>query len=210
MQKNNLVGEIFGRLTVVEIYGRCKKKNLLWLCRCVCGGTAIAYAYDLRVGKVMSCGCRSREGTHTIHGMARGGKNRSKEYSIWATMVNRCTNEKDHSWLRYGGRGITVCDSWRTFENFYADMGAKPEGKTLDRIDNNKGYNKENCAWRSIYEQSRNKRSNVWVSIQGVPFVLSDALKKVGCCIGKLHYRMKKYNLTHQEALDLWLQQKKD
>lgn len=209
MKQNNLIGETFGRLTVIAVYSRDKKQNLLWLCSCVCGGASVAPAYDLRSGKVVSCGCRVREGTHTIHGMARAGKKRSKEYAIWSAMVSRCTNEKNRNWFRYGGRDITVSDSWKVFENFYADMGKKPNGKTLDRIDNNKGYSKENCKWNFVHEQNRNKRSNVWVHIDGIPFILADALKKTGCCLGKLHYRMKKYNITHQEALDLWQQQKK-
>lgn len=209
MRKNNLVGEVFSRLTVTGIHGTSKNKNLLWHCRCVCGGEAIAFAYDLRAGKVKSCGCLAKEGNNIIHGMGRKGKKRSKEYSIWAAMINRCTNKRDRGWENYGGRGITVCDSWKKFENFYADMGLKPEGKTLDRIDNNKGYNKENCEWRSIKQQSRNRRDNVRVKVQGVSMILADALKETGCCLGKLHYRMNKHNITHQEALDLWLQQKK-
>jgi hypothetical protein len=203
MKQNNLLNEQFNRLTVVAIYGKCKKQNVLWLCRCSCGGQAIAYAYDLRAGKVKSCGCLTKEGNHKTHGMTK-----TKEYAIWATMVQRCTNPNDINYHNYGGRGIDLDIRWCAFENFYADMGAKPDGMTLDRLDNAKGYSKENCAWRSYVEQSRNRRNNVFVVVDGTRMILVDALKFVKCTIGALHYRMRKYSMTHQEAIDLWQQQK--
>lgn len=209
MKPNNLVGQKFGKLTVIAIHSRDKRKNLLWACQCECGGNTVANAYDLRVGKVKSCKCLSKRGMHTTHGMARSGSKRSKEYNIWAAMLQRCNNPNDPNYSRYGGRGVTVCDEWKSFENFYADMGDKPEGKSLDRIDNDKGYNKENCEWRSLHEQSRNKRSTKFLYYYGEKYVQIDLLRKLGVSRQALFYYEKKYGLSTQEALSKWLLRKK-
>ena len=209
MKANDLVGQVFSRLTVVEIAGRNKKQNLLWRCCCTCGGEAVAPAYDLRAGKVKSCGCLAKEGLSIKHGMARGGAKRSKEYSIWAAIHQRCYNPKDNNYKHYGGRGITVCPEWQDFESFYADMGDKPPGKSIDRINNDEGYNKSNCEWRDLKAQSRNRRDNVWVIVDGERMVVTDALSVLGIRLGHLHYYMKTRNLTHQGAVDLWQERKK-
>ena len=204
MKPNDLIGQVFNRLTVVEIARKDKRKNILWRCICECGGETVAYAYDLKTGKVKSCKCLSREGQNKTHG---GSK--TKEFNIWSSMRQRCKNPNDRNFKSYGGRGIKVCPEWDEFENFYADMGPKPPGKTLDRIDNNAGYSKENCEWRTVAEQCRNKRGNVWVTVNGERMILVDALKSLGTNIGAIHYYIKSRNLTHQEALDLWLARKK-
>ena len=95
---------------------------------------------------------------NTRHGHWTNGKP-SPTYKTWVGMKQRCTNPKYTDYEYYGGRGITVCSSWLTFENFLADMGSRPVGKTLDRIDNNKGYSVANCHWVDNIEQNRNRRS---------------------------------------------------
>lgn len=209
MKKNNLVGQSFGRLTVTGEYGRCKKSNVLWACTCTCGGTAIAYAYDLRNGQVSSCGCKAREGLAIKHGHARKGKKRNPTYSIWAAMMQRCHNPKDANYKHYGGRGIVVCERWHNFLLFYADMGDRPMGQSLERTDNNLGYSPENCRWATVSEQSVNKRSTVWVLLDGENMPVTHALKRLGYGPSSLHYYMKKLNTTHQGVIDLWRQQKK-
>jgi hypothetical protein len=209
MKRNDLVGQTFGRLTVLQIAGLNAKQNVLWRCVCVCGGMATAPAYDLRNGRVQSCGCLVREGLNKKHGMAKAGNKRAPVYSLWASMLARCRNPKDRNYPYYGGRGITVCKRWEKFENFLADMGEPPLGLTLDRKDNNKGYSPSNCQWVSSVVQNRNKRSNVWVLLKGKRLVLTDALAQLGKTKEALHYQMKTHGLTHQEGINKWLQQKK-
>lgn len=209
MKANDLVGQVFTRLTVTGIAGKNKKQNILWRCSCVCGGEAIATAYDLRAGKVKSCKCLTREGLRTTHGMGKSGSKRSKEYSIWASMLQRCYNRNAKAYKNYGGRGITVCHEWHEFERFYNDMGDKPDKKSLDRIDNDKCYCKTNCEWRTVEEQASNKRNNVLVVINGERIILAGALALFGKSTGHLHYYMKSRNLTHQEVINLWLEQRK-
>lgn len=210
MKRNDLVGQTFGRLTVTGIFGFCKKKNVLWQCKCSCGGEAIAYAYDLKAGKVVSCKCKAKEGLHTTHGYARGGRKRSKTYSLWAAMVQRCTNPNDSAYVHYGARGIFVDERWKSFLLFLEDMGEAPEGMSLERKDNNKGYSKDNCVWATLAQQSRNKRSNVWVMVGSEKMVFCDALRKIGYEKANAYKKIREKKLTHQEVLDIWLAEKKN
>lgn len=110
---------------------------------------------------------------HTRHGHARHGKV-SGEYWSWLQMLKRCHNPKTFGYADYGGRGITICERWLRFDNFLADMGSRPKGTSLDRIDNNGNYEPGNCRWATHKEQSRNKRSNRNITIDGTTRCLKD------------------------------------
>lgn len=113
-------------------------------------------------------------------GMKTHGMTKTRTFKSWDAMLQRCTNPNDPSYQRYGGRGIWVCERWLEFEKFYADMGERPEDKTLDRIDSNKGYDPSNCRWSTVEEQSRNKISSRWITFRGETKMLIDWSREYG------------------------------
>lgn len=154
--KVNLVGQRFGRLVVIE-QGEHKQGRPAWICRCECGNTKLIARAHLRSGATTSCGCSNAE---SIGNRARThGMTNSKEYKSWYHMKDRCTNSNDAGFNNYGGRGITVCEEWESFEAFYADMGPCPPKHTLERVDNEKGYSPDNCIWADRHTQNGNTRS---------------------------------------------------
>jgi len=176
---NNLVGETYGRLTVIKRVGT-KYRSPLWECICSCGNTMFTVTTHLKSGNTFSCGCsRLNNKFRYRHGQA-GSKNNgnrpSSEYKAWTGLIKRCTNHKDKKYNIYGGRGISVCDRWLySFENFYADMKAKPDKQySLDRIDVNGNYEPNNCRWATLQEQAKNKRNNVFYEHDGVRQTIGD------------------------------------
>lgn len=115
------------------------------------------------------------------HGHCRGLKGRSRTYTSWECMKNRCTDPSIHNFRVYGEKGITICPEWLVFENFLRDMGERPVGKTLDRLDNAKGYYKDNCKWSTPAEQNRNRSTNNFLTHNGETLCLVDWAKKLGC-----------------------------
>jgi hypothetical protein len=163
-----LTGKKFARLFVLKYIRQDKNGGSLWLCKCKCDKEIIVRGSSLRNGHTKSCGClhndllskRVSKHNHTKN------RKRSKIYSTWTQMIQRCTNPNDKAYKNYGGRTppITVCRRWSNkkngFQNFYKDVGDPPEGLTLDRINNNNGYKPNNCRWATRKEQSRNMRNN--------------------------------------------------
>lgn len=163
----DLTGMRFGRLTVIAFHSLEPRWQKKWLCRCDCGKECTPTGGSLCSGHTASCGClhsERRNASRTKHGKARRGQAKSVEYNVWSCMIGRCRNTKDK---RYGGRGIKVCERWQSFEAFYQDMGDRPEGHTLDRIDVNGNYEPSNCRWATNEEQSSNKRNSVFIEAFG-------------------------------------------
>lgn len=156
----DITGMIFGRVTVLSLQSKGGSGvHAKWNCHCSCEKEFITRGSNLRRGNTLSCGCMKEENRatdSTTHGMSR-----TREYKSWDAMIARCYNKKNNRYFMYGERGITVVDSWRLFSNFFSDMGFRPAGKSLDRINGNKGYSKDNCKWSTPKEQANNRRNNV-------------------------------------------------
>lgn len=157
----DLTGKKFNKLTVLK-YVETRKKITYWLCQCECGNQKIINGTHLRGGKIDSCGCTRVENTRQLGYKRRThGMTNSKTFTSWRSMKERCYYKKHKSYKEYGGAGITVCNRWlNSFENFLEDMGERPEGTTLDRINGAENYTPENCRWATHKEQQRNLKSN--------------------------------------------------
>ena len=165
-----LQGKTFGLLTVLERAGTYVSsggaKNPIWRCRCQCGNELTVRGSHLHSGNTRSCGCLNIK--LAAERLRSHGMTYAKVYSVWKGMIQRCTNPKRVNWKHYGGRGISVCKRWYSFEKFFADMGEPAAGLTLERIDNNGDYKPSNCKWASLSEQLRNRRPYSKLNYGGV------------------------------------------
>ena len=154
--RKNVIGEKYGRLTIVD-NAEDRGSARYVRCRCECGTEKDVRLGNLVTGKVTSCGCLVKE---LGHAKKKHGKAHSAEWSVWKGIIRRCTKPHDKSYPFYGGRGITVCEEWLVFENFWRDMGNRPSpDMQIDRVDNEKGYSKDNCRWVSKAENMHNRRT---------------------------------------------------
>jgi hypothetical protein len=185
MSKHDLTNQKFGRLIAMNEHGKSVSNRVTWLCQCDCGREKIVESKKLVSGHTKSCGCLNTERI-TKHGMSR-----TKIYNVWHDMINRTTNPLYKRWKDYGGRGITVCEQWRKFENFYADMGGIPQDMTLERINNDEGYNPNNCKWASYHEQFQNRRTTKIIEFSGEKLSLTEWAKKTGISLSTLRGRLK-------------------
>lgn len=197
MRRLELLGQTFGRWSVIERGGKASNGKHRWVCKCECGNVSEVTGTDFKTGHSKSCGCLNIEilrDIHTTHGMRY-----SSEYDSWSDMKKRCDNPKAMNYHNYGGRGIKVCSRWlESFENFLEDMGPKPSPElTLDRWPNNETGNYEpgNCRWATDYEQFRNRRSNRWYEYGEKKMVLTDWASFFGVSHSTLieHLKNKKF-----------------
>lgn len=197
MAKNTRVqpGHTYGRLTVVERLPNRKTKTS-WKCQCSCGNTCEVLGPSL-VGyggsSTRSCGCLRKE-TAAITAKANtraDGMGSSPEYRIWSGMKNRCTNPNNKNWPLYGGRGIVYDPTWEDFAIFFADVGPRPRGTTLNRVDNDGPYNKTNCNWATAKEQANNRSSNKILSFAGERMTVAQFATKQGIRQDTLLFRIK-------------------
>lgn len=167
----DLTGKRFGRLVVVR-FGGVVKKVTKWVCRCDCGNEKQVNSGALRQRQTNSCGCWRQDSARIIsrtHGLSK-----TAEYKTWQQMIQRCDNQGDANYPNYGGRGISVCEKWQNFENFYADMGKRPSGMSIDRKDNDGNYEPGNCRWATLIQQNRNRRSTRNVTYNGQTLCVSE------------------------------------
>lgn len=169
----NLEGKRFGRLTVIG-YSHLVGSKVYWKCLCECGNEKLVRGDHLRGCKIESCGCLHKDTVSkqfTTH-----GKSDTRLFSIWSGIKNRCFNNNEPAYKDYGARGIIVCDEWLEFEVFHewAANNGYSDDLTIDRIDNDGNYEPSNCKWSTMTEQSRNRRSNVKVTIDGETKTLTE------------------------------------
>jgi hypothetical protein len=190
----DLTGQRFGRLVAEEIASQGTGRGLRWRCRCDCGSVKVVSSAELRRGDVKSCGCLQRENAR-VQGRAKRthGMSKTTEYSIWNRMVTRCTNPEDRDYPYYGGRGITVCDEWRTsFEAFFEHMGRRPSrAHTIDRIDNACGYGPGNVRWATRLVQSNNQRSNRRLTANDKTQTVAQWARELGVSRDRIYSRLR-------------------
>lgn len=198
MVQVELANQVFGRLTAIQTSGVDKRGEKLWMCRCECGNIVNVLSSNLRNGHTKSCGCLKKESKGNLkHGMYG-----TSTHKIWASMMQRCNNPNNTYYYCYGGRGIAVCERWHKFENFLEDMGERPEGLTLERIDNNDGYYKDNCRWASPKEQARNRINSVDITYDGRTQCIAAWEEELGFKHGTLWMRVNKYGWSVDRAIE--------
>ena len=194
----DLTGQTFGDLTAIKPTAERRHGNVVWICLCVCGNNAEVDSNKLRFGVTQSCGCRrgrvttARNIALTKHGQAKT-YNQSVTYKTWVHMIARCENPERQSYKYYGAKGIKVDPRWRdSFEAFFADMGERPEGMTLDRKESTKDYSPGNCRWANTPDQNKNKTNNVHLTLSGETLIIADWARKLGCKVSALRMRLSK------------------
>jgi hypothetical protein len=194
-----LNGQVFGKLTVLS---RIKSSGQArWHCRCECGNETVVPGYDLRHGLSASCGCgRAKKGKDSPS--YKHGRTRTTEYMVWINMRNRCYRPNVRGYDRYGALGITVCERWRnSFENFFSDMGERPDGYTFDRIDPTGNYEPSNCRWATYEVQQTNKKRTMYATINGKTMMVKEWCKNLGLKYSTVRARISDLKWPPEKAL---------
>lgn len=198
----SLAGQRFGRLTALSYAGQSAGGAQQWVCACQCGGQTTARAIDLRKGLKRSCGCLAAEGLRRLAAKNRThGMTGTATFTVWRSMHARCKNPKSKDYPNYGGRGIAVCERWDRFENFLADMGERPARLTLERSDNERGYEPGNCRWATIREQNLNTRANRVLEVAGERHPISMWAELTGISKSTLRRRVIELGWSHERAV---------
>ena len=193
--KIEMIGTKHNRLTCISEVGK-GNRGYIYLFKCDCGNTKEISGSLVRKGSVKSCGCFRSEVTsakNTTHGEVG-----SPTYETWTGMKARCDNPNHTAYNRYGGLGVTYASEWADYTQFKKDMGERPEGKTLDRIDNAKGYSKQNCRWATSYEQSRNTKQNVNITFNGKTQCMTDWAAELDIPLPTIQWRVASGKTTEQ------------
>ena len=210
-RKDFIIGTRIGTRTVIEQMEERKNGYIMYKVKCDCGDVIILNGSYLRSRERPCKSCSLKKNTvkgkdHYAykHGMSSRTKGRDRIYSIWVAMRQRCKDPNDKQYKDYGGRGIQVCKEWDDFAVFLKDMGERPEKMQIDRIDNDKGYCKENCQWADQFQQANNRRTNVFYEVNGKTIPLSQIIKMLGWT------RDKFYGKKRSIGIDKILEQLKD
>lgn len=198
----DLTGQKFGRLTVKERAENSKQNRARWKCICDCGREVIVEGQHLRSGVTKSCGCYQRECAAKAN--IKHGGSQTRLYTIWENIKKRCYNKNTEHYSDYGGRGISMCESWKnSFESFkdWALENGYSGNLTIDRIDFNGNYEPSNCRWVTIKEQANNKRNNILLTHNGETKTIAQWAEEVGLKRRTIRARIDQYGWTIEEAL---------
>lgn len=191
--------ERFGRWTVVRLSAYSRRGREYWDCVCDCGTTRPVCGFDLVKQTSKGCGCRRNEVSADLK--RTHGRSGTAYYQVWREMKNRCSNPSVPSFADYGGRGIKVCERWQKFENFLADMGERPKGALIDRINNDGDYEPANCRWATRVESANNTRGNRPVEFNGERLTVAQWSRKIGLRQSTLWSRLFRYHWPVEKAL---------
>lgn len=188
----DLSGQCFGSWQILRLAGTTRGGSF-YECQCECGTIKNIFRSNLVSGKTKSCGCKKGAiiaSKCTKHGFAKSRvRKATRVYGIWSGMLNRCLNPNNHAYTNYGARGITVCDRWKKFENFLADMGEPENNQSIERINNNGNYEPENCRWADASDQMRNTsrtklNSQIVEKIRNNQLSVKEVCSMTGCSPG--------------------------
>lgn len=181
----DLSGLKIGKWSILEYAG--SKGGAIWLCQCECGTIRNVRANSLLNKLSISCGCYRPKTTKHGHNTKAG---QSPTYKTWRAMLARCHDKSRNNYHNYGGRGIKVCQEWLKFENFLHDMGERPSGMTLDRLDVNGNYQKDNCKWSTNFEQGIRMRKNHRITFNGETLTIAQWARKLNIKDGTIRARL--------------------
>ena len=207
----DITGVRFTRLVALHITRKTEHNGNMWLCRCDCGTVKEVVYGAIISGSTKSCGCLQKERSRenglalvVLNAATRAERKKAdtrdpllleKTYNSWRGMKERCQNPNNNHWHIYGAKGIIVCEKWQTFDGFFQDMGLKPKGLSLDRIDSNGNYEPGNCRWATPSQQSRNTERNIWIEWQGRRQTFKDWATELGLYERGLAYRIERWGL---------------
>ena len=192
----------YGRLTAIERVANDKYGHSQWLCRCDCGNQIVVLKSSLESGRTRSCGCyygETRRTCATTHGQSS-----TRLFHIWANIIDRCRNSKRKDWNYYGGKGVRVCEEWKTFEKFaeWAHKSGYKEDLTIDRIDTNGNYEPMNCRWVNRFAQMNNTTRNHLIECNGETHTIAEWSRINGTPLSTIFYRLKR-GYSEQEAISV-------
>ena len=204
MYKINIFeGEQYGYLTVIARAENAKNGHSRWVCKCRCGKETVVLSTHLKSGRIKSCGCWWQERKHEyrkIHGFTK----KERLYNIWQAMKNRCYTKSHWQYQNYGGRGIVVCEEWKSnylnFRNWALENGYE-DNLTIDRIDVNGNYEPNNCRWATMAEQNLNKRNSHLITYKGITKTMTEWAWEVGLPPCVVQYRLNKAKWSVEKAL---------
>ena len=211
MRGKDITGQRFGRFVVLRVVGRSRQGNLLWECQCDCGSAPWIVSSGNVGRRVLSCGCLRSElqsafmkenaaSWRTTHGAKSRTHSIPQSYRSWQSMRRRCLDAKDKSWPYYGGRGITVCARWTSYEAFLSDMGETERGMEIERLNSDGNYEPGNCVWATRTQQNRNTRRNARITLCGEQTTVLAACEQYGVKPHQIHHRVWRTGETHTEA----------